>query len=121
MYTPVRERHPLSTLSETLSSLFNLRQMQDAILFEFIARFNKEKKVAKTQLDNNLLDVLITNTIEYPSLSVATLQTEMKSYAFEGFMAILFLQALDESKYGNMQDEYNMDYSDKKDNYPKVV
>ena len=33
MYTPVRARYPFSTLAETLSSLFNLRQIQDKNLW----------------------------------------------------------------------------------------
>ena len=39
MYTPVRARYPFSTLAETLSSLFNLRQIQDEKLVDYIERF----------------------------------------------------------------------------------
>ena len=50
MYTPVRARYPFSALAETLSSLFNLRQIQDEKLVDYIERFNQEKQMAKTQL-----------------------------------------------------------------------
>ena len=50
MYTLVRSRYPFSTLAETISSLFNLRQIQSKKLEDYIERFNQEKQLAKTQL-----------------------------------------------------------------------
>ena len=50
MYTPVRSRYPYSTLAETLSSIFNIRQIKDEKLVDFIERFNQEKQLVKTQI-----------------------------------------------------------------------
>ena len=50
IYTPVRARYPFSTLAETLSSLFNLRQIKHENLADYIERFNQETQLAKTQL-----------------------------------------------------------------------
>ena len=57
--TPVRARYPFSTLSETLSSLFNLRQIKDENLVDYIKRFNQETQLAKTQLGKDFLDVFL--------------------------------------------------------------
>ena len=65
MYTPVRARFPFSTLAETLSSLFNMRQIQDEKLVDYIQRFNQEKQLIKTQLGKHFLDDFVTNTVEY--------------------------------------------------------
>ena len=40
--TSVRARYSFSTLAETLSSLFNIRQIQDKKLVDFIKRFNHQ-------------------------------------------------------------------------------
>ena len=69
MYNPGREIHHFSTLVETLSSLFNLRQIQDEKLVDFIERFNQETKLSKTQLGRNFLDVFIGNTMEFKALT----------------------------------------------------
>ena len=120
-YTPVRARYPFSTLAETLRSLFNLIQIQDEKLVDYIERFNQEKQLAKTQLGKTFLDVFVGNTTEYNDLTEEADQTEMKNKAFEQFMAVLFLRASDQQIYGNMQDESCMDFTNKKDNYPKTI
>ena len=119
MYTPVRATYPFSTLAETLSSLFNLRQIQDEKLVDYIERFNQEKQLAKTQLGKNFLDVFVGNTKEYKDLTEEADQKETKNKAFEQFMAVLFLRASDQQIYRNMQDEYCMDFTNKKYNYSK--
>ena len=65
--------------------------------------------------------MFVGNTTEYKDLTEEADQTEMKSKAFEQFMAVLFLRASDQQIYGNMQDEYCMDFTNKKDNYPKTI
>ena len=95
MYTPVRARYPFSTLAETISSLFNLRQSQDEKLVDFIERFTQEKQLVRTQLGKRFLDVFVGNTIEYNASTDADEQAEMKNDAFDQFMAILFLRASD--------------------------
>ena len=121
MYTPVRARYPFSTLAETISSLFNLRQIQDEKLVDYIERFNQEKQLVKTQLGKHFLDVFVTNTTEFQASTSDEEKREMKSEAFENLMAILFLRASNQSIYGKMQDEYRMDYANDKDYYPKTV
>lgn len=49
------------------------------------------------------------------------LKNKIKDIDFEQFMAVLFLSKYDETKYGKSQDEYRMDYANKKDNYPKSM
>ena len=63
MYTPLRARYPYITLAETLSSLFNLRQIQDEKMVDFIERFNQEKQLARFQLGKHCLDVFVGNTL----------------------------------------------------------
>ena len=121
MYTPVRARYPCSTLAETISSFFNLRQSQDEKLVDFIERFTQENQLVRTQLDKRFLNVFIGNTIEYNASTDVEEQAEMKNDAFDQFMAILFLQASDQTKYGKMQDDYRLSYANKKDDYPKSV
>ena len=121
MYTPVRARYLFSTLAETLSSVFNIRQIQDEKLVDFIERFNQEKQLVKTQLGEHFLDLFVGNTVEYNASIDEEEKTSMKSEAFEQFMDILFLCASDQGRYGKIQDEYHMDYANKKDNYPKLA
>ena len=65
MYTPVRARYPFSTLAETLSLLFNIRQIRDEKLVDFIERFNQEKQLVKTQLGKHFLSIFVGNTVEF--------------------------------------------------------
>ena len=88
---------------------------------DYIERFTQEKQLAKTQLGKHFLDVFVGNTTEYRDLTEKADQKEMKNKAFEQFMVILFLRASDQRIYGSMQDEYCMDFANKKDNYPKTV
>ena len=121
MYTPVRARYPYSTLAETLSSLFNLQKIQDEKPVDFIERFNQEKQLARTQLGNHFLDVFVGNKLDYKVSTDEVEKKSMKSEAFKKFMAILFLRASDQEKYGKMQDDYRMDYANKLINYPNSV
>ena len=59
MYMHVRARYPFSTLAEILSSLFNLRQIKDENLVDYIKRFNQETQLAKTQLRKDFMDVFL--------------------------------------------------------------
>ena len=93
--------------------------MQDEKLVDYIERFNQEKQLAKTQLGKNFLDVFVGNTKEYKDLTEEADQKETKNKAFEQFMAVLFLRASDQQIYRNMQDEYCMDFTNKKYNYSK--
>ena len=121
MYTLVRSRCPFNTLAETSSSLSNLRQIQDKKLADFIERFNQEKQLVNTQLGKHFLDVFLSNTVEYNVSKDDEEKGEMKSEDFENFVAILFIQASNQSVYGKMQDEYWMDYANKKEDYLKAV
>ena len=113
MYTPVRARYPFSTLAETISSLFNIRQSQDKTLVDFIERFTQEKQLVKTQLGKIFIHVFVGHTVEYNASTDVDKQTSMKDSEFDQFMAILFFRASDQSKYVKMQDEYRMSYANK--------
>ena len=65
MYTPVRARYPYITLAETLSSLFNLQQIHDEKLVDFIECSNQEKQLIRTQLGRHFLDVFVGNKLAY--------------------------------------------------------
>ena len=81
----------------------------------------QEKHLVKTQLEKWFLDVFVGNTVEFNTSKDEDERTSMKDNVFDQFMAILFLRASDQTKYGKMQDEYRMAYANKKDNYPKLV
>ena len=75
-------------------------------MVDFIERFTQEKQLVRTQLGKRFLDVFMGNTVEYNTSTDAEERVEMKNDAFDQFMAILFLRASDQTKYGNMQDKY---------------
>ena len=59
--------------------------------------------------------------MEYKNLLEEADMKEIKGNAFEQCIVILFLRASDRRIYGNMQDEYHMYFTNKKDNYPKTI
>ena len=71
-------------------------------MVDFIERFTQEKQLVRTQLGNRFLDVSVGNTIEYNASTDVDEKAEMKNGAFDQFMAILFLRASDQTKYGKM-------------------
>ena len=61
------------------------------------------------------------NAVEFNASLDADKRTRMKNEAFDRFMAIFLLRASDKTIYCKMQDDYRMDYTNNKDNYPKSV
>ena len=59
--------------------------------------------------------------MEYKNLLEEADMTEIKGNAFEQCIVILFLRASYQIIYGNMQDEYCMDFANKKYNYPNTI
>ena len=81
-YTPAQSRYPFSTLSETASSLLNIRQGPDKKPVDFIEKFNQEKQLIKTQLGKKFLDVFVGNTVEFNASLDADERTRMENEAF---------------------------------------
>ena len=79
MYIPLRARYPLSTLVETLSSLFNIKQIQVEKLVDFIERFDQEKQLVKIQLGRHFLDVFVGNTVDCNASIDGEEKTSMKT------------------------------------------
>ena len=59
--------------------------------------------------------------MKYKNLLEEADMTEIKGNTFEQCIVILFLRAPDRRIYGTMQDEYFMDFANKKYNYQYII
>ena len=76
--------------------------------------------MVKNQLGVDVLDKFMESYPKYEELT-EDMQKEMKSKAFDAWMAAVFLRGSDQSVYGKLVRDYWKDFANNKDKYPKSV
>lgn len=63
MYNPLRTFYPLLLLANTLSSLLNIKKIDDEKMMYSHKMFSREQNLAKSQLGKHVLDEFVENTV----------------------------------------------------------
>ena len=91
MHDPVRSKYPFASLTEAMSRMINLKQTEHEKLLDYIKRFKQTRDIMSSHMGTDLLDKFVENTSEYKSKTDATNKAEMKSGAFNKWMAFLLI------------------------------
>ena len=122
MHDPIRAQYPMASMSDALTRLINVKQMDNEPLLDYVKRFKQLRDVVKGYLGTRILDTFIEQTEEYRKLSEAEkLLTTAKEDAFNAWMAYLLIKGSDQSKYGSLIKGFVSQYSLGNDQYPKMI
>ena len=82
MHDPVRSKYPFASLTEAMSRMINLKQMEQEQLLDYVKRFKQTRDIMSSHMGTDLLDKFIENTSAYKEETDTTKQDEMKKGAF---------------------------------------
>ena len=120
MHDPIRAKYPFASLTEAMSRMLNLKQIENEGLLDYVKRFKESCDITKSHVGTDILDKFVENTIEYREETDATLQQEMKDGAFDKWMAYLLIRNSDQAKYGSMMNGLVSQFSLQNNQYPKT-
>ena len=119
VHQPARAVYEFSALIHTLKRTLNLKQMENESLADYFDRFKHERRVMKTSA--NFLDSFVENTKEYIKQEDEKEKEKLKLSAMEKMIAVLLLENADRKNYGNLVDDYLIQYANKNNLYPKTL
>ena len=91
MHDPVRARYALTSLTDTVERLMNLKQQDNKHLLDYTRCFKQARDILKASVGNDILDKFISDTKAYKAAD-ATEQVNMKKEAFEKWMGYLYIK-----------------------------
>ena len=65
MHDPIRAKYPFASLTEAITRILNIRQMENEGLLEYVKRFKESRDIMKTHIGTNILDKFVENTKDY--------------------------------------------------------
>jgi len=121
MHDPVRAQYPMVSMTDALSRLVNVKQVDNEPLLDYVKRFKQLRDVVKSHLGTDILDTFTEHSEAYKKLSDAKEKATLKAEAFDSWMAYLMIQGSDQSKYGSLVKGFISQYSLGNDQYPKTI
>ena len=121
MHDPVRAQYPMVLMTEALTRLINVKQMENEPLLDYIKHFKQLCNIVKSHLRTRLLDTFTEHSEEYRKIKDMQKQTKMKEEAFNAWMAYLLIKGSDQSKYGSIIKGFISQFSLGNDQYPKTI
>ena len=121
MHDPVRSKYPFASLTEAMSRMINLKQMENEQLLDYVKRFKQTRDIMSSHMGTDLLDKFVENTSAYKTETDDAKKTEMKSGAFNKWMAFLLIRNSDYTKYGKLLDGLVSQFSMGNNQYPDAI
>ena len=121
MHDPVRSKYPFASLTEAMSRMINLKQMEQEQLLDYVKRFKQTRDIMSSHMGTDILDKFMENTSAYKDEQDDVKKAEMKSGAFNKWMAFLLIRNSDMNKYGKLLDGMVSQFSMGNNQYPNAV
>mgnify|MGYP002176679840 FL=1 len=121
MHDPIRAKYPFASLTEAITRILNIRQMENEGLLEYVKRFKESRDIMKTHIGTDILDKFVENTKDYQDESDAAIRKLMKDQAFGKWMAYLLIRSSDQGKYGSLMTGLVSQFSMENNQYPKTI
>jgi len=121
MHDTVRAQYPYVSVTDAIRRVLNMKQMENETLTDYVRRFKEARDVLLSYVGSGILDGFIEQQDEYKNTASAPLKELLKKAAFEKWMALVFLQNSDQSKYGSVLQGLMSQYSLENDQYPTTV
>jgi hypothetical protein len=65
MHDPIRAKYPFASLTEAISRMLNLKQIDEEGLLDYVKRFKESRDIMKSHIGTDILDKSVENTLEY--------------------------------------------------------
>ena len=101
MHDPIRAKYPYASLTEALMRTFNIKQLEQESLIDYMKRFKQSRDMLKSHIGGDILNKFIENLPEYRQGTMGE-QCEMKTEAFGRWMAYMMIRNSDQAKYGSL-------------------
>ena len=121
MHDPVRAQYPVVSMTDALTRLINVKQMENEPLLDYVKRFKQLRDVAKSHLGTKILDQFIIQSEDFRKAEKAEDKEKFKDEAFATWMAYLLIRGSDQSKYGSLTKGFVSQYSLGNNQYPKTI
>ena len=111
-------RYPFSVVTDSIKSLVNLKQREEESLLDYTARFKSARDVMISHLGG---PIILSKILEEEDNTYMPGNTDSEEKAFKRWLAYLYINNCDRSKYGSLVTKLQEDYSLKKDEYPETL
>jgi hypothetical protein len=86
MHDPIRAKYPYASLTEAMSRMLNIKQIESEGLLDYVKRFKESGDISmKSHVGTGILDKFVENTREYQDEIDQLLQQNMKDGAFNKY------------------------------------
>ena len=121
MHTTSHEKliYPFETLWTSLAALFKLKQEKEEKLSDYYDKMKAFSVQVKKYLPDDALHKFVEGLHAYESETDSTLKGEMKKGAWNQLIALGFLYNSDRERYGKLLKDYQADFADQTNNFPK--
>ena len=65
MHDPIRAKYPCASLTEAMSRMLNIKQMENEGLLDYVKRFKESRNITKSHVGTDILDKFVENTRDY--------------------------------------------------------
>jgi hypothetical protein len=121
MHDPIRAKYPYASLTEAMSRMLNIKQIESEGLLDYVKRFKESGDIMKLHVGTDIRDKFVENTREYQDETDQLLQQNMKDGAFNKWMAYLLIRNSGQAKYGTMMNGLVSQFSMQNNQYPKTI
>ena len=123
MHTTSHEKliYPYETLWTSLAALFKLKQEKEEKLSDYYDKMKAFSVQVKKYLPDDALHKFVEGLDVYKSETDLAVKYDMKKGAWNQLIALGFLYNSDCERYGKLLKDYQTDFADKTNNFPKDI
>ena len=82
MHDPVRAQYPMASMTDALTRLINVKQMDNEPLLDYVKRFKQLRDVTKSHIGTKVLDQFIEQSEDYRKADTTEAKEKLKEEAF---------------------------------------
>ena len=111
----------MSIILDAFKNLNNLQQKDQELLVDYTRRFKTAKELLVLQLGGPIIMTRYVESMEDYNKNNKISVRRIQETAFEQFLAYIYLENSDKSKYGSLLNNLKQQQSLKHDQYPKTI
>jgi hypothetical protein len=114
-------RYGMSIILNSMKTLLNIKQKKLENLQDFTKRFRVTRDVMESHIGGPIILQRVIESMEDYNKEDPTKNKKIEKQAFKQFLGYMYLEALDQTKYGSILVGLNTQQSLRNDQYPKTV
>ena len=113
--------YPFETLLISLAALFKLKQEKEEKLSDYYDKMKAFSVQVKKYLPDDVLHQFMKGLDSYKDEKDSITQEKMRKGAWNQLISLGFLYNSDRERYGKLLKDYQTDFADNTDNFPKEL